>query len=125
MKIQKSENIGVAPLKVNGIIKTKPTEQAEALNNQFHSAFTTPKPLKLSNICELNKLKTETHQHEMEIITITTEGTAKLLQNLNATKAIGPDNIPPYFLKVVSSEIAPIITDLINCSINTGQVSND
>jgi hypothetical protein len=45
IKKQKSENIGVSPLKVNGITKTNPTDQAEALNNQFHSAFTTSKPI--------------------------------------------------------------------------------
>jgi hypothetical protein len=37
----KRENVGVSPLKVNGITKTNPIDQAEALNNQFHSAFTT------------------------------------------------------------------------------------
>ena len=59
IKNQKSENIGFLPLKVNGITKTSPTDQAEALSNQFHSAFTTPKPLKLSHICDLNKLKSQ------------------------------------------------------------------
>jgi hypothetical protein len=29
---QKSENIGVSPLKVNGITKTNPIDEAEALN---------------------------------------------------------------------------------------------
>ena len=38
---KKSENVCVSPLKVNGITKTNPIDQAEALNNQFHSAFTT------------------------------------------------------------------------------------
>jgi hypothetical protein len=38
-KKQKSENIGVSPLKVNGITKTNSIDEAEALNNQFHSAL--------------------------------------------------------------------------------------
>ena len=38
IKKQKSENIGVSPLKVSGITKRNPIDQAEALNN---SAFTT------------------------------------------------------------------------------------
>jgi hypothetical protein len=40
------------------------------LNSQFHSAFTTPKPLKLSHICELNKLKSQDHKFQMHDIII-------------------------------------------------------
>jgi hypothetical protein len=80
IKNKKRENIGVSPLKVNGITKTSPTDQAEALNNQFHSASTTPKPLKLSHICEINKLKSQDHKFQMHDIIITPEGTSKLLK---------------------------------------------
>jgi hypothetical protein len=99
-------------LKVNGITKTNPIDQAEALNNQFHSAFTTPKPLKLSHISELNKLKSHDHKFQMHDIIITPEGTSTLLKNLNPTKAIGPDKISPHFLKEVHDEISPMISDL-------------
>lgn len=125
IKNQKSENMGVSPLKVNGITKTNPQDQAEALNHQFHSAFTTPKPLKLSHICELKSLKSATHKFEMKQINITPEGTSKLLKNLNPSKAIGPDKISPHFLKEVHHEISPIISDLFNSSVNTGTVPND
>ena len=112
-------------MKVNGITKTSPTDQAEALNNQFHSAFTTPKPLKLSHICELNKLKSQDHKFQMHDIIITPEGTSKLLKNLNPTKAIGPDKISPHFLKEVHDEISPMISDLLQSSVNTGTVPTD
>ena len=125
VRTQKTENIGVAPLKVNGITKTQPSEQAEALNSQFHSAFTTPKPLNLTHICELQQLNNTKHHSSMSPITITSEGTCKLLQNLNPKKAIGPDMISPHFLKEVAKEISPIITDLFNSSFNSGTVPKD
>lgn len=126
IKHQKSENTGVSPLKVNGITHTKPTEQAEALNKQFHSAFTTPKPMKLSHITEYNILMSKNHpEHQMEDIIITSEGVDKLLKNLNPSKAIGPDKISPHFLKETHSELAPIIADLITTSIDTGSVPSD
>jgi hypothetical protein len=112
-------------LKVNGITKTNPIDQAEALNNQFHSAFTTPKPLKLSHVCELNKLKSQDHKFQMHDIIITPEGTSKLLKNLNPTKAIGPDKISPHVLKEVHDEISPMISDLFQSSVNTGTVPTD
>ncbi len=116
----------MAPLKVNGITHTDATERAQALNNQFHSAFTTPKPLKLSHISEYNILRSKQHpQHEMEEIIITSTGVAKLLKNLNPNKAIGPDKISPHFLKEVHSEIAPIIADLLNSSLESGVVPTD
>jgi hypothetical protein len=74
-------------LKVNGITKTNHIDQAEALNNQFHSAFTTPKPLKLSNICELNKLKSQEHKFQMHDIIITPEGTSKLLKKSKSNQS--------------------------------------
>ena len=125
IKNQKSENVGVSPLKVNGKTKTNHIDQAEALNNQFHSAFTTPKPLKLSHIYELNKLKSQDLKFQMHDIIITPEGTSKLLKNLNPTKAIGPDKISPHFLKEVHEEISPMISDLFQSSDNTGTVPTD
>ena len=39
IKHQKSSNIGVAPLKVDGRLVTDPKEQANVLNHQFRMAF--------------------------------------------------------------------------------------
>ena len=40
-----------------------------------------------------------------------------MLHNLNPHKATGPDGIPAYFLKECSTEIAPILTLIFQCSI--------
>lgn len=71
--------------------KTNPQDQTETLNNQFHSAFTRPKPLKLSHICELKSLKSTT-------------------KNLNLSKAIGQDKSSPHILKDAHHKISHIIT---------------
>ncbi len=46
----------------------------------------------------------------MPNITITIEGVDKLLENLNPSKASGPDNLHPNLLKELHSELAPGIT---------------
>lgn len=43
-------------------------------------------------------------------ITITCEGIAKLLLNLNPNKAVGPDEIKPRILKELATEIAHSLT---------------
>lgn len=42
------------------------------------------------------------------------------LTSLKRFKACGPDAIPPWFLKEYATEIAPILTNIYQDSINTG-----
>ena len=49
----------------------------------------------------------------------------KQLQNLNPSKATGPDNIPSRVLKEFASEIAPYLCIIFQQSIDLGQVPND
>lgn len=44
------------------------------------------------------------------------------LTSLNSQKASGPDGIPPLFLKENATQIAPILTDIYQDSINNGVV---
>jgi hypothetical protein len=46
----------------------------------------------------------------MSDITVTCEGIAKLLLNLNPNKEAGPDEIKPRVLKDLATELAPILT---------------
>jgi len=48
------------------------------------------------------------------------EGVASLLKILNHHKATGPDNIPAYFLKELSTELAPILTLIFQSSLHQG-----
>lgn len=61
----------------------------------------------------------------MAQINITPNGVTKLLQNLKANKAAGPDGITPHFLKTVAVEITPALTMLYQACIKQGKVPQD
>jgi hypothetical protein len=61
----------------------------------------------------------------MPDITITCEGIAKLLLNLNPNKAAGPDEIKPRVLKELATEIALILTIIFQISLESGVVPSD
>ena len=48
----------------------------------------------------------------MDNIEITQSGITKLLSELNADKAPGPDELPNLLLKNASKEISPFLTDI-------------
>ncbi|KAI8511872.1 hypothetical protein Bbelb_109720 [Branchiostoma belcheri] len=48
-----------------------------------------------------------------------------MLQGLNPSKASGPDQIPPWFLKLTASEIAPVLTNIFQNSLNTAEIPKD
>ena len=117
IKSQRQENIGVAPLRENGILFSDTSQKAEILNKQFSSVFTsetTPAP----------SLGNSPHP-SMPDIKVTESGVLKLLSNLNPNKAQGPDCLHPRLLKSLANEIAPILTVIFQHSIDTGDVPMD
>ena len=85
------------------------------LNNQFSSVFTQED---LSNIPDIGYDRTPA----IDNLTITINGVAKQLLLLKTDKASGPDAIPPWFLKEYAAEIAPILTNIFQDSIESGTV---
>ena len=55
----------------------------------------------------------------MESITVSTNGIAKYLKNLNPYKAAGPDQIKPQVLQRLRDVIAPILQVIFQRSLNT------
>ena len=51
---------------------------------------------------------------------ISEQGFLKQLSSSNPNKACGPDQIPPWFLKTFAADIAPILTDIFQDSIDSG-----
>jgi hypothetical protein len=61
----------------------------------------------------------------LDPLTITVEGVAKLLRNINPSKASGPDSIPNRVLKNCADAIAPSLTVIFQTSIESGQLPTD
>ena len=61
----------------------------------------------------------------MESSTVSTNGIAKLLKDLNTHKAAGPDQIKPLVLQKLRDVIAPILQVNFQRSLNTGRVPKD
>ena len=106
---------GVADLLVNNTIISDGKGKAEALNHQFASVFTKESKANVpsmgpSNIGDIPKL------------IISEAGVLKQLQNLMPNKAPGPDQLPPWFLKMFAIKLAPILTDLFQSSIDQGSL---
>ena len=94
---------GVADLLVNNTIISDGKGKAEALNHQFASVFTKESKANVpsmgpSNIGDIPKL------------IISEAGVLKQLQNLMPNKAPGPDQLPPWFLKMFAIKLAPMDT---------------
>ena len=63
--------------------------------------------------------------HSMSDIVVEPYGVEKLLSKVKPSKASGPDEIPCRVLKETAYEIAPILTDIFNCSLSTGILPRD
>ncbi len=111
----KKEDTGIADLHVNNRNIRDAKGKAEALGDQFASVFTRedkshiPEP-EGKNLPLIPRL------------TIYEKGVLKLIQNLNPNKAQGPDNVPPWMLQQCADEVAPVLTDLFQNSIDQGQL---
>ena len=59
---------------------------------------------------------------ELTQIEVTEDEVKKSMKNINEYKAVGPDGVPPKFLKECSEELTKPITMIIRRSLDTGQV---
>ena len=83
IKSRRSDSMGVAPLKKNGLTYSDSRTKADLLNDQFCSAFTR------EDLAVLLSLDASPHP-DMPDIQVSTKGVQKLLANLNPRKAAGP-----------------------------------
>jgi len=110
IKNKKKDHTGVSPLVDHGITYTDPQDKADLLANYFSSIFTT------ENIDYMPTLS----RPDVPSIVVNQQGVQHLLSKLQTHKSGGPDNIPAYFLKEVSVEIAPALTMIIQASLDQG-----
>ncbi|XP_072043470.1 uncharacterized protein [Amphiura filiformis] len=115
IKARRCDQAGVAPLKEGNLLHSDPLTKAGILNRQFSSVFTNDVTTVLPD------LPPGLHP-PMSDIEVNCSGVIKLLRNLKAHKATGPDGVPAMLLKQIAEEIAPAITLLFQASLDQGSV---
>ena len=110
IKNKQVDNFGVGLFKGNGKVYTDGKDKVRILNSQFASVFSTDKG-------EIPLIQAQYANSSISNLDIKTEGTIKLLNQLNPNKASGPDNISARLLKETSSEIAPAFALIFQASL--------
>ena len=114
IKSKRQDNIGdVGPLNFQGETHTDPLTNANIFANYFSSVFTNEDTSHIPSM-EGDPLPC------IDAIQVHSEGVAKLLSNIDPSKAHGPDNLPVRFLKEVSCEIAPALALIFQASLDQG-----
>lgn len=114
----KKDNTGITPLRNNGLLINDSKQKAEVLNTQYHSVFTQEDDTPISASLEDN-------YPSMPEINVTNNGVEKLLKNIYANKATGPDEISARIMKEFAPELSPLLTNILNKSIQEGEVPKD
>ena len=125
IKHQRSSNIGIPPLKVNGELVSTPKAKAEALNDQFKSVFGEGIEYTEEDFTSKVQMKPVEMISTLTEVKVTEEGVLKMLQSLDPYKACGNDNIHPRVLRELAVYIAPILTTIYNSSLETGEIPQD
>jgi len=118
IKQQQKDNCGISFLKHNNVLCNDDTTKAQLLNDYFSSVFTSPST---SSLPPLDNL----HIPDIADISIGVNGVFKLMQEIDVSKAAGPDLISARFLKLCSIELAPILTFIFQVSIHQSSIPAD
>ena len=113
IKSKRQDNIGgVGPLNFQGETHTDPLTKANIFANYFSSVFTNEDTSHIPSM-EGDPLPC------IDAIQVHSEGVAKLLSNIDPSKAHG-HNLPARFLKEISCEIAPTLALIFQASLDQG-----
>ena len=115
IKSPRHSSTGVLSLNTLNGTATSTIDKADALSNQFQSVFTKED---CSNLPTLNSSPTKS----MLPIQISTEGIVKLLKELKLQKAPdGPDCVTATIIKTCAEQVAPLLQQIFQKSIDTGE----
>ena len=89
-----------------------------------HGSIPTPKARKIVPT-PLPDVQRRHMKYPLSGIDIETSGVSKLLKNISAAKANGPDSIPNTILKECADNIAPDLSAIFQLSINSGSLPSD
>ena len=119
VKSNRVDNVGVSSLKEDGVLYDDTQSKVEIFLRQFSSVFT-----KEDTTQPLPDIKDNSYP-SISNISVDEKGVLKLLQNLNVNKAAGPDGIPNKLLKACAEEVAPLLTNIFQLSLDTGELPED
>ena len=111
----RQDNQGIGDLHVSGSIVSDDLLKAEALNEQFNSVYTEEGSNPLPKLGE-------SPYGEIQKLDISVCGVLDQLNKLNPSKAQGPDGIPPWFLNTYAVQLAPILHNIFQLSVDSSQV---
>ena len=111
----RQDNQGIGDLHVGGSIVSDDSLKAEALNEQFNSVYTDEGNIPLPKLGE-------SPYGEIHKLHISNSGVLDQLNKLNPSKAQGPDGIPPWFLNTYAAQLAPILQNIFQLSVDSSQV---
>ena len=117
VKKLRKDNMGIPALRKQAKLFSDSKTKAELLNDQFESVFTNEDPMV--------NLPNQRVYPPMPDFVIHQNGVLKLLSNLDANKAPGPDGVPGKILKQFAGELSPALTHIFNKSLVTGQLPSD
>ena len=116
VKSKRVDNVGVSSLKEDGVLYDDTQSKVEIFLRQFSSVFT-----KEDTTQPLPDIKDNSYP-SISNISVDEKGVLKLLQNLNVNKA---DGIPNKLLKACAEEVAPLLTNIFQLSLDTGELPED
>ena len=109
---------GIPTINANGLILSEDSAKANALNAQFASVFTREDTSVIPNL-------SGTTYPTMRPISVTVEGVASILANLDPSKASGPDEIPARLLKDMANDLAALLTLIYQVSLEQGCIPDE
>ena len=114
VKSQRQDNCVVPPLKRHGELHSDSQSKADILNHQF-SVFTTD-DVHADTVLEGPSIPPVAN------LKICEKRVAKLLREVDPSKADGPDELPCRILRELAEDIAPILTDIYTQSLSSGEL---
>ena len=115
VRSKREDQVGVPPLKENGVLHTSAAKRSEIAAKQFQSVFTDDEHDPFRDA----RLHGPAYP-QIGDLTIRDEGVEKLLANIDPSKAAGPDEVPCRLLKELAHELAPVFGSLFRQSVGTG-----
>ena len=118
IKSRRKEAVGISMLRnENGVAVTSNKEMANILNRQFTSVF---------GLRNAEPLPTLSWQYpSMKPLDFSAAGIKKLLDDLDETKACGPDDLSARLIKTLSSELSSPLELLYSATHHQGHIPSD